>query len=143
MSASPEVPSTRVSIAKPTAASARPPAITNAGRTRRTASGASIEPAMSPPEEGTVHRPATRGESPSTSCRYCAMKRNIPAITKMLSANAASEVLKAGTRKSPRSINGSANSRCLRTKAAPTASPAAMESTASHPTPSWAICLSP
>src|SRR5215217_4952613 len=62
--ASPQDVSAWVSIPKPTAESVRPPAITKAGRTRRAISGASRDPAISPPDEGTVHRPATSGESP-------------------------------------------------------------------------------
>ena len=42
--ANPVDASMRVNIAKPIAASVRPPAMTNAGRIRRTSSGASIEP---------------------------------------------------------------------------------------------------
>src|SRR5687768_16458502 len=43
---------------KPTAASASPPAITNAGRTPGKASGASMAPAMKPADDGSDHKPA-------------------------------------------------------------------------------------
>src|SRR5215218_5508611 len=60
---------------RPTAESIRPAAITNAGRTRRATSSASMEPAISPPADGSVHKPASSGERPSTSCRYWAMEK--------------------------------------------------------------------
>ena len=33
-----------------------------------------MEPTTNPPAKGMVHSPARRGESPSTSCKYWAMK---------------------------------------------------------------------
>ena len=125
----------RVSTAKPTAARREPPAITKAGRTRRTITGVSIEPTMNPAAEGTVHSPASNGDSPSTSCRYWAMKTQAPNATKKASVYAASAALKAGTRKSRRSISGSASVRCRRTNTVPTARPATIDSAGRRPEP--------
>ena len=49
-----------MSIPKPVAESVRPAAITKAGRTRRATSGASKEPATSPPADGNVQRPSLK-----------------------------------------------------------------------------------
>jgi hypothetical protein len=50
-----------------------------------------MEPTMSPPADGTVHSsPACKGESPSTNCKYCAMKKKAPPMAKMLNVFAAS-----------------------------------------------------
>jgi hypothetical protein len=49
--------------------------------------------------QSNVQRPASSGESRSTSWRYWAAKKKVPAITKMLSRNAESEVPNAGSRK--------------------------------------------
>ena len=76
--ANPVDASMRVNIANPIAASVRPPAMTNAGRIRRTSTGASIDPATKPRSHGTVHRAARNGDRPSTSCRYCGRKRKPP-----------------------------------------------------------------
>ena len=46
-----------------------------AGATWRTIRGASCEPMTKATADGTDHSPATSGESPATSCRYCAMNR--------------------------------------------------------------------
>src|SRR5919106_665516 len=60
--ASDEPPSTVASRPRPTAASTRPPPITYAGRAQRTASGASIEPAMKPPDDGDEDPERVRGQ---------------------------------------------------------------------------------
>ncbi len=93
--ASPEAASTWVSSPTPTAASVSPPAITNAGRMWRTSSGVSMDPRMTPPPEGTVHRPARSGDSPSTSCRYCTMNSKAPKVTKKPRVLVARAALKA------------------------------------------------
>ena len=54
-SPSPEVAATWVSSAKPAAATTRAPLIANAGRIRRTNSGASIDPRIDPPVAGNSH----------------------------------------------------------------------------------------
>jgi hypothetical protein len=77
----PEVPSTSVSIANPAAATTSPPAITNAGRARFAIAGVSIEPTMKVMPNGIVQRPASSGESPSTSCKYWPMKTKMPNAT--------------------------------------------------------------
>ena len=65
-----------------------------------------MEPAVKPSDDGMVHKPATSGDRPSTSCRYCAVIRNMPNITKKPKTFVASDVLKAGERNRPRSISG-------------------------------------
>jgi hypothetical protein len=54
-----------VSSPKPTAARARPAAITTAGGARRTSSGVAIDPRMNPAEEGNNHSPASRASDPA------------------------------------------------------------------------------
>jgi hypothetical protein len=132
-----------VSRPKPTAASASPPAITSPGRTRRPSSGVSIDPTTNPAEAGSIHRPAASGDSPSTSCRYCATNSNVPNPTKKLSTLVVSAALKAGTRNSRRSSSGSASVCWRRTNATPTAKPATIHRAGGQPAPSWASCLSP
>ena len=70
--------SSAMNIANPMALATRPPAITNAGRIRRTTIGASIEPTTKANAHGSVHNPARNGVSPSTSCRYCGRNRKPP-----------------------------------------------------------------
>ena len=122
--ASPESTSTCVITAKPAAAIAQPGCHdVRMGGTRRTIAGASIEPTMNATNEGSVHSPARNGESPATSCRYWKMKRNAPKSTRMPSVYTASDALNAGTRKSFRSMSGSASFFCRYTNAAPSATP--------------------
>src|SRR5258708_21180297 len=90
----------------PKAAIASPPATTSAGRTRGTSFGARLEPKINESAAGTDHKPAFNGERPSTNCRYWAMNRKPPKLTKMPSVYVASDALKAGTRNNFRSING-------------------------------------
>ena len=78
---------------------------------------------MTPSEPGSIHRPAASGDSPSTSCRYWAMKTYDPNTTRVVSVKVASETRKAGTRNSRRSISGSASRRCRRTNTAPERQP--------------------
>src|SRR3954452_23182070 len=54
----------------PSAPTARPPATSVALDRRGGRRGASVEPAMKPSASGTVHRPATSGERPTTDWRY-------------------------------------------------------------------------
>ena len=72
--AGPEEPPTWVSTTKPAAAMTRPTAIMVAGRTRRAIIGDTMDPTTNPTANGIDHRPAASGESPSTNCRYWAMK---------------------------------------------------------------------
>ena len=67
--------STWVRTPSPAAATARPAPITQAGRTRRRIWGARLDPRISPAADGSDHRPACSGDSPSTSWRYCATNR--------------------------------------------------------------------
>ena len=103
------VPSTPVSIARPTAPIARPAPITYAGRTRRRIQGATWDPTMKPTADGNDHRPASSGDSPSTSWRYCATNRKYPNAMKMPRTFVANDALKARTRNSDRSIIGSSS----------------------------------
>ena len=66
---------TSVSMPSPTAPSTSPPAITYAGRTRRTIRAVRFELMMNPTASGSDHRPAASGDSPSTSCRNWATNR--------------------------------------------------------------------
>src|SRR6266545_3874095 len=58
---------TWVSATSPAAESAKPPPMTNAGRTRCTIRGASWDPTMNPKADGNDHMPAWSGESPATN----------------------------------------------------------------------------
>ena len=78
--ASPSSPLTWASNTKPAAASTSPAAITEAGRLRRTNSGVSSEPTMKPAADGSVQRPASKGDNPSTSWRYWAMNTADPEV---------------------------------------------------------------
>lgn len=89
-----------------------------------------MEPITNPADEGSVHNPASSGDRPSTNCRYCAVKNEIPNTAKNPTALMASAALNAGRRSSPRSTIGSAARCCRRTKTVPTPTPAA-KSTAS------------
>jgi hypothetical protein len=59
----------------PTAAMAIPTPMITAGGKRWMILGAMTEPTMKPAADGSDHTAASIGDSPSTSCRYCAMKR--------------------------------------------------------------------
>ncbi len=98
---------------------------------------------MKPPKKGSSHSPARSGDRPSTSCRYCVMKRNAPKVTKVPSAYVASAALNAGTWKSRGSISGSASLRCLRTNAVPMMRPVRMATTVPPEMPRSAVCLRP
>ena len=63
------------SIAVPTAAMAMPAPMITDGRKRWMIFGAATEPTMKPTADGSDHSAASIGDSPRTSCRYCAMKR--------------------------------------------------------------------
>jgi len=67
------VSGTRDITTRPIAATTNPAPITNAGRARRVIAGATMEPTMNPPDQGKSHRPADRGVSRRTSCRYYPM----------------------------------------------------------------------
>ena len=73
--ARPSAPPTCVSIASPTAETARLAAMTYAGRNTRTIRGARFDPMMKPIADGTDHTPASNGDRPRTSCRYWATNR--------------------------------------------------------------------
>ena len=99
---------------------------------------------MKPAAEGRVQSPASSGEKPSTSWRYWAMKNSLPNTTKSAALFIPRATLKAGTRKRRRSTSGSFRRRWRARKRAPTARPAAIETTAAAPAePSSAIRLTP
>jgi hypothetical protein len=50
-----------------------------------TSSGVAMDPRMNPAEDGSDHSPASRGDSPRTSCRYWAVNNSAPKPTKKLS----------------------------------------------------------
>src|SRR6266404_6931391 len=75
--------STCVSTTKPTAAMMSPAQMSCVGGNRRASTGTIMEPATKDTNDGSDHRPASRGESPSTSCRYCATKTNAPNTAKV------------------------------------------------------------
>jgi hypothetical protein len=133
---SPDPTSTWVSIASPVPVTTRPPATPNAGRISRETIGDASELSTTARDEGSDHRAASHGDSPTTSWRYCAKNRNIPKPMKPVMVFEATEMLNFGTRNSLRSISGSSSIRCRRTKAAPTRRPARIEPTAMTPTPS-------
>ena len=98
---------------------------------------------MNPTAEGNDHRPASSGESPSTSCRYCATNRKYPNAMKMPSTFVVSAALNARFRNSPRSIIGSSSDRCRRTNTTPSTAPMTIVTIGRRSMPSWAICFSP
>jgi hypothetical protein len=132
-----------VRTAKPAAATAKPQAMTRVGRIRRATTGASIDPMMNARPEGTVQSPAWRGLIPSTSCRYCAMKRNVPNATKKPRTLTASDAVNARDLNSDRSISGAGSVACLRTNTMPMAAPRAIAVRGSHPCPPSASLLIP
>jgi hypothetical protein len=71
----PPVAPTWDSSSRPTPATARPPEIRDADRMRRTRRGANCDPAMKAIAEGRDHIPASSGDRPATSWRYCATNR--------------------------------------------------------------------
>ena len=115
---------------KPSADSASPPAITRATDARRASHGAAIDPATNTRPEGIVHSPACRGVSPSTSWKYCAMKRKYPNATNRVSTLHASAALNAGARNSAMSSSGWASCACRLTNSTPSTTPAAIAANA-------------
>ena len=73
---------TWVSISSPTTVTASPPATARSGRTPARKRGASWEVTTNAAADGSDHRPACSGDSPATSCRYCAKNRKSPTMTK-------------------------------------------------------------
>ena len=98
---------------------------------------------MNASAEGSPHSPAWSGVNPSTDCRYCAMNRKAAKVVRKPRMFTASAALNAGTRNSLRSISGSARRRCRRRNAAPTATPARIDSAAIQPGPPSAMRLRP
>jgi len=70
--------------------------------------GVSMEPAMNPAEDGSIHNPAASGDRPRTSWRYWAVNSRTPKPTKKLTRLVASAVVKPGRRNRRRSSSGSA-----------------------------------
>jgi hypothetical protein len=68
-------PPTCVSATRPSAHMASPAPTTYAGRNRARIRGATCDPTMNPAADGSDHSPASRGDRPSTSWRYCATNR--------------------------------------------------------------------
>jgi len=70
MTASTPRPATRGTAKNPIAARTRPPAITNAGCTRRASAGDRNDPIAQLADHGRIQSPALRGDKPAPSCRY-------------------------------------------------------------------------
>jgi len=136
-------PPTRACTPNPTAVIASRPASVKRMPMRSTSSALSIGPAMASSDAGSDSRPACRGDSPSTSCRYWLTRMNDPNETKTLRTLLASATLKAGFRNSRRSSIGSASVRWRRMKVAARPPPASIESKGSQLRPSWTVCFRP
>ena len=102
-----------------------------------------MEPTISPTADGTIHSPASSGDSPSTSWRYWAMNSRAPKETKKSRVLVARAALKAWLPNSDRSSRGSATVRCRRRNTAPRTSPATIDTAGPQPGPSWASSLRP
>src|SRR5258708_37934667 len=101
----PPIP-TSASTAKPKAQTSRPATITTVRGAQRTSVGASMEPVMTLIAAGRGHKPAWRGDRPTTSWKYWAVKNDAANITRALSMKSARLALKAGTRNSRKSTRG-------------------------------------
>ena len=66
-----------ISIPNPTAVTARPPAIINIGGILRTIIGVIVDPTTNARAHGSIQIPASSGDNPRTSCRYCERNKNI------------------------------------------------------------------
>jgi hypothetical protein len=73
--AKPEVTVTSSRPERARAATTRHALRTDAGRKRRMTPGARLELTTNPMADGSDHRPASRGDSPCTSCMCCATNR--------------------------------------------------------------------
>ena len=93
--------------------------------------------------DGSDHNPACSGDSPATSCRYCAKNRKSPTITKNAMRFTASAAANCRFANSRTSIIGSAERRWRRTHAAPTSPPTTTATSAPTVGPSAATCLIP
>jgi hypothetical protein len=98
---------------------------------------------MNPRPDGAVQSPALSGLIPSTSCKYWAMKRNVPNATKNPTMLIARDALKATDLNNDRSMSGSASAFCLCTNTTPMTTPTIMTATETHTRPPSAIRLIP
>ncbi len=87
-----------ISNPNPIAATARPPAIIGIGLTRRTILGVKVDPTTNAKAHGSIHMPASSGDRPRTSCRYCEINKNIPKAMKTPSKKVISAALNVGKR---------------------------------------------
>ena len=122
--ASPEVPSTRVSSPKPTAARASPAAITSPGRARRASGGASIDPSDQPGRaDGSSPQAGLQRRQPEDKLEVLGDEHEGAEGDEEAQGEGGQEALKARLANSDRSSSGSARRRCRRTNASPTAEP--------------------
>ncbi len=107
----------------PTAATASPRPIDRPGPTWRVSSPITAMTAIDATVAGSSAAPASSGEKPRTSCRYCEKKNRSPVSAKTDSEFATTAPAKAGMRKSCRSISGVARMRWRRTNHHPAPMP--------------------
>ena len=102
-----EVPASNwARAAIPTATSARPPATTGRVPTRPTRRGTCGATVSMMSETGSWMKPAASAVMPSTSCRNCATRKNVPKSVKYVSPMPAEATLKRRSRNSRRSSIG-------------------------------------
>jgi hypothetical protein len=92
---------------------------------------------------GNIQSPASNGESPRTSWRYCGKKKKPPNMMRMVSPYVATDAENPGARNSRMSMRGSASVSCRLTNSTPSVTPTTIDSIAFTLTPSWAICFRP
>ncbi len=132
-----------ISSPNPTAATDRPPAMIDIGEIRRTILGVKVDPTTNARAHGSIHIPASSGDKPRTSCRYCERNKNTPKVTKTPSNKVTSEVLNVDRRNSRRSIRGYSTFLCLCKKNMANAAPIPTNIIDCKCHPSWAISLIP
>src|SRR3954447_20568223 len=101
----------RARRATPAAAISRLPPSAVRGLRRFAAGGPSAEPSNHPSDDGTVHRPAASGVSPSPSWRYWVRKNEVPYSTKKPAAFVASGTAKILRRRVAGSTHGAGRDR--------------------------------
>src|SRR5688572_29285856 len=134
---------TPATITSPRPESANPQPMRCEGRTRRASLGVTNDPTMNASIHGNIHSPASNGDSPRMSWRYCGRKKKPPNIMRIVRPYVASDAANAGVWKRRMSISGSSSENWRLTNSTPRLTPATMAITAVMVTPSCAISLSP
>ncbi len=93
------------------------------GPNRRSIRAPASPAAIAAKVSGSSRSPVSSGDSPSTSCRYCAAISSRPTSASMASTMHPTEVLKAGRRNISRSTSGCVRRRCRRTNPTSRAAP--------------------